>query len=205
MRHLAPAAPKTKVKYAQVYLNQGFGGANATPQVFFELKTAASMSFGASTDKAGGFVQPDLPVRGLSRTLGTVGEIDDLVNKPPAQKFNPQKYLDGVIPKLFGLFDLVDILKAVGLDGAPNFITEQLDRIASLLADLDQLKGALTTGVARRPTMRQAPPRASCSSRHSRREPRSTVSVPRSSRASTSSWTRCRTSWGSTRRPPCRT
>jgi hypothetical protein len=148
MRHLAPTSPQTTVKYAAPYLNEGFGGKNAEPQVVFELKTAATISFGASTDKAGGFVQPDLPVRGLSRTLGAVGDLDDLVNEPTL-KFNPEKYLAGVLPKLFGLFDLVEILEKVGLGGAPKFITEQLDRVSAMLADLDALKGAVATSVAR--------------------------------------------------------
>lgn len=149
MRHLAPAAPMTTVKYAEIYQNAGFSGNNEEPQVLFELTTPVFMSFGARTDRAGGFIQPDLPVRGLSRALGTVGDIDDLVNKPASEKFNPEKYLAGVLPKLFGLFDLVDILRAVGLDGAPKFITEQLNRVASLLSDLDALKGVLSGSVAR--------------------------------------------------------
>jgi hypothetical protein len=77
MRHLAPAAPMTTVKYAAPYLDDGFGGKNAEPQVVFELKTPATISFGASTDKAGGFVQPTCRSAG-SRTLGTVGDLDDL-------------------------------------------------------------------------------------------------------------------------------
>lgn len=148
MRHLAPSSPQTTVKYAAPYLNEGFGGKNAEPQVVFELKTGATISFGASTDKAGGFVQPDLPVRGLSRALGAVGDLDDLVNEP-VLKFNPEKYLAGVLPKLFGLFDLVEILEKVGLGGAPKFITEQLDRVSAMLADLDALKGAVATSVTR--------------------------------------------------------
>jgi hypothetical protein len=149
MRHLAPSSPTTTVKYAAPYLDEGFGGKNTEPQVVFELKTPTQMSFGASTDKAGGFVQPDLPVRGLSRTLGTVGDLDDLVNQPSNKKFNPQKYLAGVLPKLFGLFDLVDILETVGLGGAPAFVTEQLDKVSALLADLDALKGVLSGSVTR--------------------------------------------------------
>ncbi|MEZ5289677.1 MAG: hypothetical protein R2745_01200 [Vicinamibacterales bacterium] len=149
MRHLAPSAPTTTVKYAAPYLSEGFGGINAEPQVLFELTTPAFMQFGASTEKTGGFVQPDLPVRGLSRVLGTIGDLDDLVNKPADEKFNPQKYLAGVVPKLFGLFDLVDILRAVGLDGAPAFVSEALDTIASLLSDLAALQGVLSSSVTR--------------------------------------------------------
>jgi hypothetical protein len=149
MRHLAPAAPPSRVKFATPYLDVGFTGKNTEAQVFLELTTAATISFAQGTDKAGGFVQPDLPVRGLSRVLGAVGDIDDLVNAPAASKFNPDKFLAGVLPKLFGLFELTDILKAVGLDGAPKFVTEQLDRVAALLADIEALKDSVTRGVDR--------------------------------------------------------
>ena len=149
MRHLAPAAPLTQVVYADPYLTAGFAGVNAEAQVFLALKDVATISFGASTDKAGGFVQPDLAVRGLSRALGAVGDIDDLVNKPAAEKFNPDKFLAGVLPKLFGLFELTDILAAAGVDGAPRFITEQLDRIASLIADLEELRGVVLRSIDR--------------------------------------------------------
>ncbi len=90
-----------------------------------------SISFGGGTDKAGGFVQPDLPVRGLSRAIGIVGDIDSVVNPPsPASAFDPEKFLAGVLPKLFGLFELTDILALAGLDKAPTFITDQLDKIS---------------------------------------------------------------------------
>ncbi|HVF58332.1 MAG TPA: hypothetical protein VNJ70_00740 [Thermoanaerobaculia bacterium] len=149
MRHLAPASPTTTVRYAQPYLDFGFTGKNAEPQVFLALKTAAQISFGGGTDRSGGFIQPDLPVRGLSRALGAVGDLDDLVNKPPAERFNPTKFLAGVLPKLFGLFDLTDILAVLGLDRAPAFLTEQLDVVAGLLADLEALQAAVQRSAAR--------------------------------------------------------
>ena len=62
-------------------------------------------------------VEPDLPVRGLSRAIGVVGDVDSVVNPPnPASAFDPQKFLAGVLPKLFGLFELTDILAIAGLD-----------------------------------------------------------------------------------------
>ncbi len=149
MRHLAPAAPEVTVFYATPYSESGFGGANAAAQVLFELAAETEISFG-STDRSGGFIQPNLPVRGLSRLLGTVGDIDSLVAPAdPALPFDPTKFLAGVLPKLFGLFDLVDILAAAGLDKAPAFITEQLDAIAALLSDLDELRTAVADGVLR--------------------------------------------------------
>lgn len=143
MRHLAPAAPRTTVHYARSYIESAFAGKNADPQVFLELAAPARISFRSGTDKAGGFIQPDLPVRGLSRVLGAVGDIDDLINKPPPERFNPTSYLRGALPQLFGLFDLVDILEVLGIDGAPTFLTEQLDRVAGLLADLAALHAAV--------------------------------------------------------------
>jgi hypothetical protein len=143
MRHLTASAPATRVKYDQIYVNLGFTGKNADAQVFLGLDSPASISFSSGTDRSGGFIQPDLPVRGLSRALGAVGDIDDLVNKPANQKFNPTKFLAGALPKLFGLFDLVDILEVLGLDEAPSFITEQLDIVAGLLADLEAIQAAV--------------------------------------------------------------
>ena len=43
----------------------------------------------------------------------------------------------------------MDILRTVGLDGAPAFVSETLDRVASLLADLGALQGALAESVTR--------------------------------------------------------
>ena len=76
MRHLAPSSDTVTVKYAPAYLTDGFTGANASPQVLLELTSMTSISFGGGSDEAGGFVQPDLPVRGLSRAIGVVGDID---------------------------------------------------------------------------------------------------------------------------------
>ena len=90
MRHLAPAAPEVTVSYAEPYDTDGFGGANSGPQVFLELATPAEISFG-STDRSGGFVKPDLPVRGLSRLLGAVGDIDSLVDPSrPGRSVRPR-------------------------------------------------------------------------------------------------------------------
>ena len=149
MRHLAPEAPISTVKYAETFKASGFAANNADAQLFLELTTTAGISFAGGTDRSGGFVQPDLPIAGLSRVLGTVGEIDDIVSASPAAKFNPEKYLAGALPKLFGLFALTDIMGAMGLDKAPKFITEQLDRVAALLADLAALRDVVTRGTAR--------------------------------------------------------
>ena len=67
-----------------------------------------------------------------------------------ANSFDPAKFLQGALPKLFGLFDLIDVLAAIGLDlcRAPSFITETLNRIAGLLDDLTKLEGVLADAAA---------------------------------------------------------
>jgi hypothetical protein len=149
MRHLAPSSPQTTVRYTPAYLTNAFAGNNAAAQLFLELTTPVQMSFGQSTEHSGGFIQPDLPIHGLSRVLGTVGKFDDLLNAQADKKFNPAQYLQGVFPKLFGLFELTDILGLVGLDRAPKFITEQLDKVGALLADLAALQQVVASSSQR--------------------------------------------------------
>lgn len=162
MRHLAPppdattsdtATPVT-MTYLPSYVTNGFAGENAAAQVFLGLDDPTSppkVEFGGGTDKAGGFIQPDLPIRGLSRVLGAVGDVDSIVSGAPM--FDPSAFLSGVLPKLFGLFDLVEIFADVtGVDplaAAPSFISEALDRIAALFADLEALVLALQSSATR--------------------------------------------------------
>lgn len=149
MRHLAPKAREVEVSYHDDFIaNNGFGGSNATTQLFLKLEFVEKISYSDGTDRAGGFVQPDLPVAQLSRTLGAVGE---LASKPgqSAGTFDPATLLDGVLPRLFGLFDLADVLPALGLDQMPKFVTEALDGVSALLADLQRLQQAVTQAVAR--------------------------------------------------------
>lgn len=149
VQRLSPVGPVT-IEYSDVYLANGFGGAKNAGEVWAELPSPSKLSFGqgapSGSDKAGGFVQPDLPIAGLSRIKGTVGE----VAKVAEGKFDPAAFLGGALPKLFGLVELTDLLDAVGvdLDDAPNVVSEALDRIEGFLADLDRAKQAAENAVA---------------------------------------------------------
>ena len=141
MRHLAPQSPGVDVSYPKGY--SGFGGTNATTEVFLELLSSTEVSYSSGTDRAGGFVQPDLQVTQLSRRLGAVGNLTSNPEDPPGT-FDAGKLLQGVSPRLFGLFDLADVLPALGLDQLPKFVTEALDRVSALIADLEGLQQAVT-------------------------------------------------------------
>lgn len=148
VQQLSPVGPVT-IQYSDIYLVNGFGGAKNAGEVWAELPTPPKLSFGkspaAGSDRAGGFIQPDLPVAGLSRIKGAVGE----VSKVAEGKFDPVAFLGDALPKLFGIVKLTDLLDAVGvdLDDAPDVISEALDRIEGFLADLERAKRAAQQAV----------------------------------------------------------
>jgi hypothetical protein len=148
VQRLSPVGPVT-IEYSHIYLANGFGGAQNVAEVWAELPTPPKLSFGgasAGSDKAGGFLQPNLEVAGLSRVKGTVGDVAEIAKG----NFRPSQFLGTAVPKLFGLVELVDVLDALGvdLDDAPDVVSEALDRIESFLADLERAKRAAQDAVA---------------------------------------------------------
>jgi hypothetical protein len=137
----APQVPPVTVTYPQAYLDAGF--AEAT-EVFLAFAAPLEIGYGSGTDRAGGFVQPDLAPRQLSRALGAVGKLT-----PSGGGFDPKELLDGVLPRLFGLFDLWEVLEALGLDELPRFVTESLDQVAALATDLERLAERVEAGIDR--------------------------------------------------------
>ena len=102
MRHLTPASPATAVEYSPIYLGGGFGGASNAGDIFLQLKTPTTITFG-STEHSGGFIQPNINLSALSRVIGLAGDSATVA----ANKFDPVAFLSGALPKLFGLFDLL--------------------------------------------------------------------------------------------------
>ena len=145
MRMIAPQASVVRMRYASAWLNHDFGPGNAGA-VFAEfIDTTANVTFG-STAESGGFVRPDLPGRGLSRSKGLIGDVDSVASGT----FNPAKLLEGIDAKLFGLFKLADVLEAMGgLDKVPEFISDALGPVGQALADLARLVPAVQDAVSR--------------------------------------------------------
>jgi len=149
VQKLSPVGPVT-IEYSDIFLANGFGGTENVAEVWAELPTPPRLEFGqaaaAGSDKAGGFLQPNLEVAGLSRVKGTVGDVAETAKG----NFRPSQFLGTAFPKLFGLVPLVDLLETVGvdLDDAPDVVSEALDRIEGFLADLEQAKRAAENAVA---------------------------------------------------------
>lgn len=154
MRHLSPQAPSVDLVYAQPYLNLGLpdrardappvpGQPNAGELVLALTSPPAAVDFSGGSERSGGFLSPNLSVKGLSRALGAIGANGSGPSPFDAGTFDPQTLLAGAMPKLFGLFSLLDLLTAAGLDEAPAFVSDALDAVTRLLTEAQRLKAAL--------------------------------------------------------------
>ena len=94
----------------------------------------------------------------MSRALGAVGE----AVKPlglARRSSTRASFLAGALPKLFGLFSLLDLLETDRLlDAAPAFVSDALDAVTKLVTEAQRLKAALDE--ARRGSVRRSPTRA---------------------------------------------
>jgi hypothetical protein len=158
VQHVSPVGP-VDISYSQAYFDHGFDGPGNAGQVWAAVRdpdadpdaedpppvTMAFGSTGAGSDRAGGFMQPNVPIRGLSRSAGAVGD----VAKVAEGTFDPKTFLAGALPKLFGLVPLDELIAgATDLTGAPNVVSETLDRVEALIADLDSARAAVDEAVA---------------------------------------------------------
>ncbi|MET0789707.1 MAG: hypothetical protein ABWY33_10730 [Cellulomonas sp.] len=160
MRHLAPQAPAVDLVFAKPYLANGLParaldappvpGAPNAGELILALKSApAAVDFTHGSDRAGGFVAPNLSVKGISRALGAIGESGNAPSPFDAGTFDPGSFLAGALPKLFGLFSLAELLEPAGLGEAPAFVSDALDAVTKLLTEAQRLKAALADAEAR--------------------------------------------------------
>ncbi|MFI6870556.1 LysM peptidoglycan-binding domain-containing protein [Nocardia sp. NPDC050406] len=132
------------VKYVQGFVDNGFQAGDKA-QVFLELESPTTLGFADGSDRGGGFVEPSVGIRSVSRTLGAIG-----ATPSPALaqgNFDPAQFLQGVTPKLFGMFSLLEILETATLGEAPKLIGEQLGFLAGLDRDFARLKEALAQAI----------------------------------------------------------
>ena len=147
VERMKPTGPQ-QIKYSAAWLSGGFGPGNPG-QVWAELTAPTTLGFGSggtSTGGAGGFIAPSLPISGLSRKSGPVGDVAGAA----AGNFDPVAFLGAALPKLFGFVKLTDILDAVGVDlsDAPALVSESLAKVEALMADLKALKKEITDAAA---------------------------------------------------------
>ncbi|WP_435592695.1 LysM peptidoglycan-binding domain-containing protein [Nocardia sp. bgisy118] len=130
------------VKYEDAYTAAGFENDDPA-QIFLVLDQENKLNFSGGSDRGGGFVEPNVAINAISRTQGAVGD-KGAPNGIKDNKFNPGAFLGQALPKLFGLFDLKDILlEGRPLSEAPKLIADQLDFIGSVGADYANLVAGL--------------------------------------------------------------
>jgi hypothetical protein len=139
----------TTIRLYPPYVANGFQAANKTG-VFAQIVDAnyselnpvdpnaglQKMQTDFRADKAGGFATPNLGVSSLSRALGPLaGKVEDAV----ANKFNPAEFFPkSGAAKLFGTFDLMDLLLPVAMDkNAPQMRTTIQDGGKLIVTTLD--------------------------------------------------------------------
>ena len=129
------------IQYTDQFKSNAFDSTANPGQVWAKLKgNAEKLDFGADgagSSGSGGFIAPSLQIAGLSRSHGTVGEIDKLTQG----EFDPAEFLQGALPKLFGIVDLIDLLDldADSLADAPNVVSKALDKIEAFIATLERI------------------------------------------------------------------
>jgi hypothetical protein len=161
VQQLSALQDPVPISYWDTYVSDDFGGTANPGEVWAEIAAtgAPKLAFGTSgassgSDKAGGFLQPNLELGGLSRVKGTVGKGLDQI---AAGTFDPVAFLGDAAPQLFGLVPLTELLDAAGdaLGDAPDIVSQQLDRIEGFLADLERAKKLVEDAVAEAQLLQQ--------------------------------------------------
>jgi hypothetical protein len=90
----------------------------------------------SGSDRSGGFLTPDVPLRGLSRKTGPVGDTASTAQ----QTFDPKAFFKDAEPKLFGLVPLSELALRVDSDllKAPQVIASFLGRVEGLIGGMEE-------------------------------------------------------------------
>jgi hypothetical protein len=162
LRALGSLGNAVDVAYHQQYIANGFGtdtnsSANAG-DLLFQLASAAAggagVDFSQHSDQSGGFLNPNMGVTALSRALGPVAGAFDTTTMQAASNvasgnFDPTDFFGTILSglsgaKVFGVFNLTDIIPSGLLDNAPKFLTQALNDVEALVSDVQQLVSLLS-------------------------------------------------------------
>jgi hypothetical protein len=139
LRQLAGQEVGAAFEYAKAYLDHAFAAGNEG-ELLMNLTggATAAVDFMKDSSKSGGFIAPSLDISGLSRRVGPVaGDLTMIASNT----FDPASFLASLNAKIFGVFDLKDVIGFVaggdgGLAAAPKFVTQALNVIEEFLQDL---------------------------------------------------------------------
>jgi hypothetical protein len=150
VRHVVGNDAITTVTYASTYLQHDLGGPENVREVFLELAQPISAGFATQADKLGSFVSPSFDIKGLSRTMGPVSQVDPAALAStlgdPSKLFNADAALDILKAKLFGCMPLDQILDVNGLFEklAPKFVTDAMHEVDRYRTMIDRARQQAT-------------------------------------------------------------
>jgi hypothetical protein len=158
------------MEYPAAYLaaSPGDSWANNPGEAFLSVATGGvlagstpaplAVDFGAQSQRAGGFMTPNISIIGLSRQIGPIsGALASVGGAPPVDvgtqisNFASSATADpsllfGAIAgtKLFGVFTLGELFgNSLKLPSMPSFATKVLDAVSTLVKTLDQAQDAI--------------------------------------------------------------
>jgi hypothetical protein len=151
LAHLTGSSGTNTLTWNAHYLRQGFDANKA--EVFADVAPAgAVLDFSAQGDHSGGYVQPNLKPRALSRLAGPVmGDVNQFISGTvdPGLGFpksGDPPLADLPLPLLFGCIPLGDLVKGVAdvagaADKIPKFASEATNKVESFINALARLYG----------------------------------------------------------------
>jgi hypothetical protein len=115
VEQLLGADTRTTIRFADRYLDHGFGDAGNGNDLFAEVVrqdpsgglVPGGLDVGFTAEQAGGFATPNLAVTSLTRAVGPLGgKVSDALTNT----FDPTQVFKKGLATLFGVFDLADLL-----------------------------------------------------------------------------------------------
>lgn len=129
------------LSYDQTYLGSGWDQAQNKGEVFAALVQGSQLKTDFPSYRAGGLVNPNLSVAGLSRSLGPVGGDIGPVKQGA---FDPTAYFKDALSeaKMLGI-PLLDVMGSAGLDRTPVMTMEETPALTKVVLDwTPQLKSS---------------------------------------------------------------
>ncbi|HEX5039886.1 MAG TPA: hypothetical protein VFW95_07115 [Candidatus Limnocylindria bacterium] len=141
------------MSYSEPFLKSGFPDAGPghpnDGQIFLQMAgPTTSLDFSGGGDKAGAFVQPNLSVNGLSRSLGPVGGGSAALANLATGAFDPASFFDPAKARLFGVVSLGELIEKANVDTpdlVPKFVTEAVAGIEAFTRQLSRLQASLAS------------------------------------------------------------
>jgi len=88
------------------------------------------------SERGGGFIQPNQPIRALSTQRGPVGDLAQATQTD----FDPVAALKDALPRLFGLVSIAELIPDKAFENIPSVVTKAVNALEQLVADVEEAR-----------------------------------------------------------------